>query len=664
MNSAQIRGVRAGRAVGALLVSVLLAMIGLPQAQAQDEEQSPIRIELVVPERSGPGSLIEVLVHYDLVDPNAGADLNYNVFGPCHVVKRDPEPRVPSANTWSPGHGMPAKGTIQIQVQVDPGTEGQAISHQVQVRWGSKSRSFSGQTSLVYIPPTPTPTPTPRPQVTATRAAPEPTTIPVPTLILTEVVFLNADGAVISSTDVNQQIRLRIGYSSTADIADLAAEVRFEPDVVNVDGLQQGPVGFLLSGLVLPAGDKPGGAVFDLPIKGRIRPYLEQESGYELHATVQLLPSAALTMTLSGSPASAVVQVTQSLLVTVQASLEANAVRAGGSAIVHVACENHGRTPVGPVKVSLVGLPVGLAASPAEQAIDRIPDGGVEERLFTIHVPQSFEGPFTFTAAAQMGDIIIESPQTKAETVPAMPLMLEVSADRSTVQAGESLVLTAHVANPGRLQVEDIVARVVDSTQHLAGPDQSLGSLPSGETRDVTFVIDVPQDFPGDVVSSLIVQTVSKDGTISTSTPLSMPVLCRPRFEVLVQPFAGSLRSGQSAEVTSLVRNTSQCDARDLFVSVENLPAGFAPPAPQKVPELAPGGTRQMVFSLLVPPGYQGDGSLEVAVVDGGGNRARSQPIGVSVTALPTLSIVAFGLLALLAAIMALGGAVMYFRER
>ncbi len=655
---------RVSSAMGALLAAVLLAMPGMPLARAQGEEPTPIQIQLVVPEQIGPGSLMDVWVQYNLVDPNAGADLNYNVFGPCHVVGRDPEPPNPTVNTWAPGRGMAAKGTIQIRVQVDSGSDGQIIRHQVEVRWGTKSRTFAGQTRIVYVPPTATPTLTPRPRATPTRTASVPTAIPVPTLVLTEVIVLNANGDPVSSTEANQEIALRIAYSSTADIPDLGAAVRFEPDVVNVEGLQQGPEGYVVHGLVLPAGRGAGG-VLDLPIKGRIRPYLEKESGYELRATVQLLPTAGMTVTLSGSPASAVVQVMQPLLVTVQASLETNAVKAGGSVIVHVTCQNHGLTSIGPVRFSLTSLPAGFDVSPAEQIIDRLAGkSSAEERLFTIHSPQGFEGPLSFRVVARAGETVIESPQMSAEALPPMHLTLEVSADKSTVQAGESLHLTVRIINPGKLEVEGITAKVVDAALSLGSPAQEVGNLPPGTSRDITFVVDVPQDLPGDMASSLVIQTVSRDGTISQSEPLTMPLVCRPRFEVLVQPLVGNLRSGQSVEVISLVRNTSQCTARDMFVTVESLPPGFALPAAQKLLELAPGGTRQMVFSLLVPPGFTGEGSLEVAVADGGGNRGRSQPTGMSVSGLPTTSIIIFGLLVLLAVTMVVGGVVLYFRQR
>jgi len=653
---------RAGGAVSVLLALVLLGMGTAPDVRAQGEEPTPILITVVASEQIGPGSLMDVLVQYELVDANAGADLNYNVVGPCRIVERHPEPPNPIANTWVPGRGLDTKGVIQIRVQVDPGSDGQVIRHQIQVRWGAKSRTFSAQTWIVYVPPTATPTSTPRPRATPTLAAPGPTAIPVPTLVLTEVIVLSAAGDPVSSVEANQLIALRIGYSSTSDIADMQAAIRFQPDVVNVPGLQQGPEGYVVSGLTLPAG---AGAMLDLPIQARIRPYLEQENGYELHATVQLLPTAGMTLTLSGSPASAVVQVAQPLLVDVQASLEAITVRAGGSLIVRVACRNYGATPVGPVKLSLTGLPSGFAVSPAEQTIERLADrSNVEERVFTIHAPESFEGNVRFSAVARAGDTVIESSQVSAETLAPMRLALEMSADRATVQAGGSLNLTVHIENPGSIEVQGITAKIFDAAQNLSAPVQDVGNLPPNASRDITFAVEVPQDFSGDMPSTLAAQAVSGDGTISQSDPVTVSVICRPRYEVLVQPPAGGLRSGQSVEVTCLVRNTSQCSARELFVTVDNLPPGFAPAAAQKIPELAPGSARQVVFTLLVPSGFVGEGSLEVAVADGGGNSGRSQPVSLSVNGLSTLSIVAFGLLVLLALIMVVGGVVLYFQGR
>jgi uncharacterized membrane protein len=349
----------------------------------------------------------------------------------------------------------------------------------------------------------------------------------------------------------------------------------------------------------------------------------------------------------------------------VQANLEASRVRAGGSLIVRVVCRNHGSTAVGPVRLSLASLPAGFVVSPAEQTISQLADrSDAQERLFTVHTPDSYVGSVSLGAVARLGDTTIESPGMSAEMLAPMRLALTATADKSTVQSGDSLHLTVHITNPGSTNVEAITAKIIDSAQHLDAPVQDVGDLGPGASRDIVFALQVPRDLPGDRASVLVVEAVSGDGTISQSDPLTVPVICRPQYEVLVQPLASGLRSGQSFEVTCLIRNASQCTARDLFAAVENLPPGFAAPVAQKIPELAPGAARQVVFSLLVPAEYIGEGTLEVAVTDGGGHSGRSEPTGLSVGALPTLSIIAFGLLVVLAVSMVVAGAVLYFRER
>ena len=99
---------------GVLFVLVILGGLCVPALSAQ-QEPSPISVELSVPAEAGPGSIVELVVRYDAVDLNAGADLNYNVFGPAHVLRRSPEPPNPIANTWYPGKsGMPVKGEMTV----------------------------------------------------------------------------------------------------------------------------------------------------------------------------------------------------------------------------------------------------------------------------------------------------------------------------------------------------------------------------------------------------------------------------------------------------------------------------------------------------------------------------------------------------------------------
>jgi hypothetical protein len=164
-------------ATGTVLLALLLVGGRASRSLAQgQEEPGPIEIELVVPPQAGPGTMIDVLIQYDAVDIKAGADINYNFLGPGRIWTRDPEPPNPIVNTWKPTWSDP-KGTIKIQLLIDEGTDGQAIQHMVEVRWGPKNRKFGATTQIKYVPPTATPTVTPRPR--PTQAVPTATPAPV-----------------------------------------------------------------------------------------------------------------------------------------------------------------------------------------------------------------------------------------------------------------------------------------------------------------------------------------------------------------------------------------------------------------------------------------------------------------------------------------------------
>jgi len=206
--------------VGALLLLLFLGGLSVPELAAQ-QESSPIAVELIVQEAAGPGSVLEVRIQYDAMDLKAGADLNYNVFGPAHILRRDPEPPNPVVNTWHPGaQGLPAKGTIVIEVQVDQDVLGQTIEHQVEVRWGTKVLAFGARTTVKAVAPTAVPTSRPRPRPTQTVSVPTPTPVPQvkPTIEMDRVTLLDSEGQTLVEAEAHQAVVLEVAYSSSAEI--------------------------------------------------------------------------------------------------------------------------------------------------------------------------------------------------------------------------------------------------------------------------------------------------------------------------------------------------------------------------------------------------------------------------------------------------------------
>ncbi len=338
---------------------------------------------------------------------------------------------------------------------------------------------------------------------------------------------------------------------------------------------------------------------------------------------------------------------------------------AGGNVIVHALCENLGDVPLRGVRLQVSRLPQGFSVSPGEQMIDQVAaDGGVEKRLLTIRTPEDYDGSVTFHLVATTSETVFESEPVTVGVVAPLPLSLQASASASTVYAGEAVYINVSASNEGRPAAKGVTARLIDVTGNLGVLVQDVGDIGSGESREWVFVVDIPDDFPADVVSSLAVQTVSQDGMTSQTAPISITVVCRPRFEVFVEPLAGRLRGGQSLEAVVLLKNVGQCVAHDISLSLKGLPAAFAQPPEQQVVELAPGGTRYVTFNILIPQAYQGTPSFVIVVADSVGSQTQSLPSSFVVGGVSVVFTVVFGLLALVAVGAMVAGVVLYLRQR
>jgi hypothetical protein len=654
-----------GRSVTRVVLLLLWVVFWIsPLDVVAQEEASPITIELLAPQEAGPGQVIDIRIQYDVIDPNAGAEIIYNLIGPGHILAREPEPPNPIVNIWAPGREMPT-GTIKVQVRANEDAEGQRLGHLVEVRWGAKVHRFEAETLIKYVPPTATPTYTPRPQASPT-TPPEPTTSPAaPTVRLTDAAILTADGSVpISTAEANEEIAFQATYVSSGPAEDVTALVRFEPDVVNLDGMPWGEGGYALQLGTLAAA--PGGAdLFTMPLQGRIRPWSEGGEHYKLRAVIQLRVPDTVTDNSPDQVPSQVVDVAQSMRLIVNASAEAEVVRAGGSIIVHTRGTNLGSVPVEQLKFQIAGLPEGYLVSPGQQVIDHVAaDGGSEERVFTIRVPEDGDERLTFRVAATLSGQVIESQPMTVRIVPPASLDLQVSAERLAVRAGETLYVEVVCTNDGFLIAEDVEAKLIDTTGNLGVLLQRFGDVGPGESIHRVFAVTVQEDFPTDVVSSLVVRTTSKNGAFAESSPLVVEVSCVPQYEIVVQPPLGQMEGGQSVETAVILRNVSQCTARDVLLSVEGLPKGFVVPPAQELAELAPGSARHLNFNLLIPEGYRGDVSFTVVGGDGAGTQLRAAPSSFTVRGVSTVFTIVFGALFLLALSAIIGGVVLYFRHR
>lgn len=645
-----------------------LWVIGPAHVAMAQEEPSPIEVELTVPQQAGPGQLIDVLIKYNATDLNAGAVLNYNLFGPGRIWTRTPEPPNPIVNTWGPKFDS-AQGSIKIQVQIEPGADGQTLQHQVEVKWGPKFKKFAATTQIQYVPPTATPTQPPRPTATRPAATATPTSPAQPTWSLTAAAFVAPDGSgVLSSAAPNQEIALEVRYNSSQDVAEVTVEIQFEPDVVNLDGVERTETGYAMRLTNVPAAS--GGLLFDPPLRGRVRFYAEGQDIYtytlqavvEVHVSTNVL-SVDVTR-LEATPLQITQPPAEAGRVTVQASVDSQTVQPGGNMIVHARCTNSASVPVSGIRLAIVGLADGFNVVPEEHIVETIAAGETAERVFTIRTPDGLQEGAAFRVAVTAGEETIESEPISVAVSKPVELGIQAAADKTQVRAGESARFSVTVENRGDQAIEHASVRLIDVTGNLGVLLQNVDRLAPGATRDLIFAVQVPEDFPADVVSSMVVQVLAADGTIVESAPLSLDVICVPDFELLIQAPTDTLRAGESAEVVVTLRNISQCKARDVVVGVGELPASFTPPPEVRVAELGPGETRQLTFNLLIPE-KQAAGGVNVAV-------SAADSVGVQETARVAFLVggvsvfftIVFTLLVLLAVGAIVVGTVLYFRQR
>lgn len=661
-----LSGKRAWLGVLFLSLSMVLGGLYAPGVMAQ-QEPSPIAVEWVAPAEAGPGSVVEVLIQYDAVDLNAGADLNYNVFGPAHILRREPEPPNPLVNTWYPGEGMPAQGTIKVEIQIHQDALGQTIEHQVEVRWGIKAQVFGARTTVKAVPPTAVPTARPQPRpTTQSPATPTLTPSPVPAVkpvvTLDSVTLVDDEGRALAEAAANQDVALEATYSSSAEMRDVQVEIRFEPPVVELEGLEARDGIYVVDLPVLAAAQEA--SLFE-SAQGRVRSFSDGGDEYALRAFVRIVPAEGTVDEELPEVASEPVLVSQSLALSVRASVDATEVRAGESFVVHVVCENQGTMPARQVRIKLAGLPEGYTASPDVQVIEQVAaEGGTEQRLITVRTVEGYDGPVEARVVASVGDLTILADPVTLESKASIPLRLEASSSSPAVYAGEAAYIRVVAENAGSFPAKGVTARLIDVTGNLGVLVQDVGEIAAGASDEWVFVVDIPVDFPSDVESTFVAQTVSADGLTSESGPVSLSVACRPRLEVYVEPPTGRIVGGQALETIVLVKNVGPCVAREVVVGLEGLPGEFALPPAQEVVELPAGGMRYLTFNLLVPQAFRGEADYYGRAQESTGGQSQSEPVWFIVGGMPVVWSIVLGFLAVLAIVAIIVGMVLYVRVR
>jgi uncharacterized membrane protein len=358
------------------------------------------------------------------------------------------------------------------------------------------------------------------------------------------------------------------------------------------------------------------------------------------------------------------VEVRQDVSVKLSATTEADAIRAGESFVVHAWVENPGSVPAHQVRLSLSGLPAEFVVTPSEQTIDQIPaNGGGVDKVFTVRSAQEADGALDFHVTALLGETVLESEPLHLNVHAPKPLSLVTAASSEAVYAGSALYIDVSATNDSLFDASGVSAKLIDVSGSLGVLVQEVGDIAAGDSRGWVFVVQVPDDFPADTMATFVVQTVSQDGITSQSPEVEISVACRPELMVLAEPPTGRLRGGDSAEVIVLVKNVSQCLARNVSISLAGLPAPFVQPPDQLVPELASGDARYVTFNILIPPRYRGEAPVLAKASTEQGAESQSPVVQVAAGGISPVIAVVFGVLILLVAIAGVMGAVLYLRK-
>jgi len=479
---------------------------------------------------------------------------------------------------------------------------------------------------------------------------------------LESVVLVDDEAGLLDEAVANQAVFLQATYSSSADLQDVRVEIRFEPAVVQLEGLEAENGVYWINKPVLAAAQ--GGDLLE-SVSGQIGSFADGGQEYTLRAFVRIVPPEESVEQLPEEVGSEPVQVSQSTDLSVRTSVDAESVRAGGSFVAHVVVENQGSMPARQVRIKLTGLPEGFVATPDAQEIAVVAaEGGSERRLITVRTAEDYNGPVVVRVVASVGDLTVLAVPVTLESKAPVPLRLTAESSAPAVYAGEAVYIRVSAENIGSFPAEDVTARLIDAAGTLGVLVEDVGEIPEGGAAEWVFVVDIPEAFPTDAEAMLVVQTVSADGLVSESSYLPLSIACRPHLEVYGEPPLGQIVGGQAVETIVLVKNTGPCVAREVVVGIDGLPGAFTRPPDQEIAELPAGGIRYLLFNLLVPQAFRGETGFYARAEESTGGQAQSEPAGFTVGGMSIVWSVVLGVLALLAIVAIVVGTVLYMRAR
>jgi uncharacterized membrane protein len=251
-----------------------------------------------------------------------------------------------------------------------------------------------------------------------------------------------------------------------------------------------------------------------------------------------------------------------------------------------------------------------------------------EERLqVRLEPPQGIgKGDYRFTLQAKNAQHDEKLPVTLTigDEVPAkLKMTTSIPAQRGTSTTSFKYRVTIN-NDSGR---DATVALSADAPRNFqvnfteAYGSQQITSIPieAGKTKDVEASLTIPRDTPANE-HKLVLRT--KTEAASAELPVSLTIVGQPRLAVSGEGgrLSGEAYSGQSSQITVVLRNDGTEAARDVELSATTPEGWKSEFDPKSVPQLAPASTQQVKVTLTPSEkAIAGDYQATIRASAGGG---------------------------------------------
>jgi uncharacterized membrane protein len=229
---------------------------------------------------------------------------------------------------------------------------------------------------------------------------------------------------------------------------------------------------------------------------------------------------------------------------TVHASANRTAVRAGESVYIDASVQNGGTATAEQVTVRLVDVAGHLGT--LFYSVGDIPPGDRHDTVFTVQVPAGIPGDAQSLLVAQA--VSEDGTSSEAEPLPlsiACIPRLEIGVESlgGTMRPGQSIVLTVLVRNVGTCAARDVTVGLAGLPDADLPPPRQIPSLSPGDDLRADLVLAIPNRYaPG--VLTLSAQAHDHLGVTTESAPLSLTLSGLPTWFTLLFALLGMLAVG------------------------------------------------------------------------------------------------------------------------